>query len=46
MPEGFEHRSAEVAAANIKSSGAIKFETKGSHSSLATVTQTPKGVAA
>jgi hypothetical protein len=46
MPEGFEHRGAEVAAANIKSTGAIKFETKGSHSSLATVTQTPQGVVA
>jgi hypothetical protein len=46
MPEGFEHRSAEVACANIKSTGAIKFETKGTHSSLATVTQTAQGVAA
>jgi hypothetical protein len=26
MPEGFEHRQAEVASANIKSTGAIKFE--------------------
>lgn len=46
MPEGFEHRGAEVASANIKSKGAIKFETRGSHSSLATVTQTPQGVVA
>jgi hypothetical protein len=46
MPEGFEHREAEVASANIRSTGAIKFETKGSHSSLATVVQTPQGVAA
>ena len=46
MPEGFEHRVAEIASANIKSTGAIKFETKGSHSSLATVTQTPQGVVA
>ena len=46
MPEGFEHRSAEVASANIKSRGAIKFDTKATHSSLATVTQTPQGVAA
>jgi hypothetical protein len=46
MPEGFEHRSAEVASANIKSTGAIKFDTKATHSSLATVTQTPQGVAA
>jgi hypothetical protein len=46
MPEGFEHRAAEVASANIRSTGAIKFETKGTHSSLATVVQTPEGVAA
>ena len=46
MPEGFEHRSAEVASASIKSTGAIKYETKASHSSLATVTQTPQGVTA
>jgi hypothetical protein len=46
MPEGFEHRAAEVASANIRSTGAIKFETKGSHSSLANVVQTPQGVAA
>lgn len=45
MPEGFEHRGAEVAAANIRSTGAIKFDIKQSHSSLATVVQTPKGVA-
>jgi hypothetical protein len=46
LPEGFEHREAEVASANIRSNGAIKFETKGSHSSLANVVQTPQGVAA
>ena len=46
MPEGFEHKSAEVASADIRSTGAIKFETKGTHSSLATVVQTPEGVAA
>jgi len=46
MPEGFEHREAEVASASIKSTGAIRFETKGSHSSLANVVQTPQGVAA
>ena len=46
MPEGFEHISAEVASANIHSTGAIKFDTKGTHSSLATVVQTPQGVAA
>lgn len=46
MPDGFEHRQAEVASADIRSTGAIKFETKASHSSLATVVQTPDGVAA
>jgi hypothetical protein len=46
MPEGFEHRAAEVASANIRSSAAIKFETNGTHSSLANVIQTPDGVAA
>ncbi|MGC2410407.1 MAG: DUF1326 domain-containing protein [Methyloceanibacter sp.] len=46
MPEGFEHREAEVASANIHSTGAIKFDTKGTHSSLAIVVQTPQGVAA
>lgn len=46
MPEGFEHRMAEVASANIRSTGAIKFDTKGTHSSLATVVQTPQGVVA
>lgn len=46
MPEGFEHRAAEIASANIRSTGAIPFETRGTHSSLATVVQTPDGVAA
>jgi len=46
MPEGFEHHGAEVAAANIHSTAAIKFDTTASHSSLATVVQTPEGVAA
>jgi hypothetical protein len=45
MPDGFEHRQAEIASAAIRSGGAIKFETKASHSSLATVVQTPQGVA-
>lgn len=44
MPEGFEHREGEVASSNIESSGAIKFETRGSHSTLAHVVQTPQGV--
>ena len=46
MPEGFEHIEGEVASANIQSTGAIKFETKGTHSTLAHVVQTPQGVAA
>jgi hypothetical protein len=46
MPEGFEHREGEIASANIRSSGAIKFETRGTHSTLAHVVQTPEGVAA
>jgi hypothetical protein len=46
MPEGFEHIEGEIGSANIKSSGAIKFETTGTHSTLAHVVQTPQGVAA
>ena len=46
MPEGFEHLEGEVASANISSMAAIKFETQGSHSTLANVVQTPQGVAA
>ena len=46
MPEGFEHIEGEVASAEIRSMGAIAFETKASHSTLAHVTQTPEGVVA
>ena len=46
MPEGFEHIEGEIASSSISSTGAIKFETKGSHSTLAHVVQTPEGVAA
>lgn len=46
MPEGFEHIAAEVASSNIRSNGAIAFQTQGCHSSLAHVTQTPQGVVA
>ena len=46
MPEGFEHIEGEVASSNITSTGAIKFETKAGHSTLANVVQTPEGVAA
>ena len=44
MPEGFEHLEGEVASSNIRSTGAIKFETKESHSTLAHVVQAPEGV--
>jgi hypothetical protein len=46
MPEGFEHIEGEIASADIRSTGAIPFETKGTHSTLAHVVQTPQGVAA
>jgi hypothetical protein len=46
MPEGFEHIEGEIGSANIRSSGAIRFETTGTHSTLANVVQTPQGVAA
>ena len=46
MPEGFEHIEGEVASSNIRSTGAIKYETQGCHSTLAHVTQTPQGVTA
>lgn len=46
MPEGFEHIEGEIASADIRSRGAIKFDTKGTHSTLAYVVQTPQGVAA
>ena len=45
MPEGFEHIEGEIASANIRSTGAIRFTTTGSHSTLAHVVQTPQGVA-
>jgi len=43
-PEGFENHGGEVASSNIRSTGAIKFDTKESHSTLAHVVQTPEGV--
>lgn len=46
MPEGFEHIEGEIASSNIRSTGAIRFETQGGHSTLANVTQTPQGVVA
>lgn len=46
MPEGFEHREAEVASAWISSTGGLRFDVPEGHSSLAHVRQTPEGVAA
>jgi hypothetical protein len=46
MPNGFEHRKAEVASARIESTGGIKFSVPEGHSSLAKVEQAPTGVAA
>ncbi|WP_119156438.1 DUF1326 domain-containing protein [Caldimonas tepidiphila] len=46
LPEGFEHIKGEVASADIRCKGAIPFETRGSHSTLAYVVHTPQGVAA
>ena len=46
MPEGFEHIEGEIASATIHSSGPIRIDTQGSHSTLATVVQTPHGVEA
>jgi hypothetical protein len=46
MPEGFEHRNAEVCSSRIESTGGIKFNVSQGHGSLATVEQTPEGVAA
>ena len=44
MPEGFEYHECEVASADIRSMGAIQFETQARHGSLANVVQTPQGV--
>lgn len=46
MPEGFEHIEGEIASATIHSTGAIRFDSKNTHSTLATVVQTPEGVEA
>ena len=46
MPEGFEHRAAEVCSARIRSTAGIPLDIAEGHGSLATVTQTPQGVAA
>jgi hypothetical protein len=46
MPEGFEHIMAEVCSSNIRSTGGIQYDVTQGHGSLATVVQTPQGVAA
>lgn len=44
MPEGFEYKEAEVASASVKGVGELKFDWSNSHSSMALVEHTPKGV--
>ena len=47
MPNGFEYKEMEVAQSVVlKGTGAIKFDHKGTHSSLANVDHTPTGLAA
>ena len=46
MPDGFEHRRAEIASARIESTGGLPFTVAEGHSSLARVVQTPAGIAA
>lgn len=47
MPDGLEYKEMEVAqAAMLKSNGAIRFEWQKTHSSLAEVEQTDKGLVA
>lgn len=46
MPDGFEHRKAEIASARTESTAGLKFMVPEGHSSLARVEQTPTGVAA
>ena len=46
MPDGFEHRLAEIASARIDSTAGIRFSVPEGHSSLARVEHTPTGVAA
>ncbi|MFQ5788943.1 MAG: DUF1326 domain-containing protein [Acidobacteriota bacterium] len=45
MPEGFEHREAEIASAVIKGTGDIKFDIDPGHSTLTHVEHTPSGLA-
>jgi hypothetical protein len=43
--EGFEYLEAEIASSTAKGTGAIKFDFKGRHSSLAHIEHTPSGLA-
>ncbi len=46
MPNGFEYKEMDVAQTGVlKSTGEIKFDWKGTHSSLAELEHTPEGVA-
>jgi len=45
MPNGFEHHEGEIASARmVKATGGIKYSYHNSHSTLANVEHTPKGV--
>ena len=45
LPDGFEYKEMEVAQSkSLKSTGAIKFDWKGTHASLALVEHTEKGL--
>jgi hypothetical protein len=45
MPLGFEHHEGEIASAKmVKATGGIKYSYHNSHSTLANVEHTPKGV--
>ena len=45
MPEGFEHHEGEIASARyLRANGAIKYSYENSHSTLAKVEHTPKGL--
>lgn len=47
LPDGFEYKEMEVAQTkSLKSTGAIKFDLKGTHASLALVEHTDKGLMA
>jgi hypothetical protein len=47
MPDGFEYKEAEVAlATTVRSTGAVEFDWKGTHSSLADVEHTNEALVA